>query len=330
MPVEGDFVTDLGFLVVNPRIRRVRQHFTLEVGFHGFAQWHVLGVAQAGIRGGLVFAFALGAEHDVAFSIALRPLDGDGAVAEIFVLKNAADGHAVPGHLFEIAENAGDFLDVVGAQFFALAAEAFAHLLPEAAGINQLDLAPPGFRFAVADDPDVGADAGVVKHIRRQGDDGLDQVILQHVAADLALAAAGAAGEERGAIEHDAEAAAAILGRTHLGNQVQQEEQRAIADARQAGTEPAIETQLGVFLADFLLHLFPFHAEGRIGQHVVVNLAGETVLGKRVAPNDIGDVLALDEHVRLANGVGFGVQLLPIHDEAGPGIEAGQMFARHA
>ena len=120
--------------------------------------------------------------------VALGALDGDGAVAEVLVLEDAADRHAVAGDFLELAEQAGDVLDVRGAEFLALAAEALAHLLPEAAGVDELHLALARGGLAVADDPDVGADAGVVEHVGRQADDGLDQVVLQHVAADLALA----------------------------------------------------------------------------------------------------------------------------------------------
>ena len=156
-----------------------------------------------------------------------------------------------------------------GAELLAFAAEALAHLLPEAAGVDQLHLALASGRLAVADDPDVGADARVVEHIGGQADDGLDQIVLQHVAADFALARARAAGEQRRAVQHDAEPAAAILGRAHFRNEMQQKQQRAVADTRQAGTESAIEAQLLGFLADFLLDLLPLDAERRIGEHVV-------------------------------------------------------------
>src|SRR5690606_29046103 len=43
-----------------------------------------------------------------------------------------------------------------------------------------------------------------------------------------------AAGEQRRAVEHDAEAAAAVGGRAHLGEQVQQEQHGAVGHARQA------------------------------------------------------------------------------------------------
>ena len=60
------------------------------------------------------------------------------------------------------------------AQFLAFAAQALAHLLPETRGIDQLHLALALGGFAVAEDPDVGADAGVVEHIGGQADDRLN------------------------------------------------------------------------------------------------------------------------------------------------------------
>ena len=46
-------------------------------------------------------------------------------------------------------------------------------------------------------------------------DDGLDEVVLQHVAPDLALPAPRAPSEKGRAVEHDAEARAAVPGRAH-------------------------------------------------------------------------------------------------------------------
>ena len=36
--------------MVDPRIGRVRQHFALEVGIDVFAERHIFGIAEAGIR----------------------------------------------------------------------------------------------------------------------------------------------------------------------------------------------------------------------------------------------------------------------------------------
>jgi hypothetical protein len=81
-------------------------------------------------------------------------LDGDGAVAEGFVFEDAGDGDAVAGFLLELAKGADDVLNVRGAEFLAFAAEALAHHLPEAGGIDELDFALPRGGLPVADDPE--------------------------------------------------------------------------------------------------------------------------------------------------------------------------------
>ena len=52
------------------------------------------------------------------------------------------------------------------------------------------------------------------------------------------------------------------------------------------------------------------------------------VVGQRVAEDDVADVLPLDEHVRLADGVGLGVQLLPEHGEPRLRVHRGQVLFR--
>ncbi|MNL69600.1 hypothetical protein D3C87_1944800 [compost metagenome] len=52
---------------------------------------------------------------------------------------------------------------------------------------------------------DIGGDASVVKHVGGQGDNGLDQIILQQIAADLRLATARVAGKKRRAVNDDAD-----------------------------------------------------------------------------------------------------------------------------
>ena len=96
--------------------------------------------------------------------------------------------------------------------------------MPHARGINELHLALACGGFAVADDPDVGGDASVVEHVGGQADDGFEQVVFQHVAADFTLATACATGEQGRAVEDDAKAAAAFTGGAHFGNQVQQKQ----------------------------------------------------------------------------------------------------------
>jgi hypothetical protein len=147
------------------------------------------------------------------------------------------------------------------------------------------------------------------------------------MAADLALARAGAAGEQRRAVQHDADAAAAILRGAHLRQQMQQEQQRAIRDARQAGAEATGMAHLLVLAADLLLDLLPLHAEGRVGQHVVELLRRVAVVGEGVAGDDVAHVLALDEHVCLADGVALVVQFLSVHRQACGGVMGQQVLA---
>ena len=151
-------------------------------------------------------------------------LDGDAAIAEgvggenfggegFFGLGGGVGGFASAGALGlgggverlrgdggEVAEGAGDRLDVVVAHLVAFRAEGFAHLAVKVDAVDELHAALAVGGLFVGEDPDVGRDAGVVEHVGRQGDDGFEQVALEEVAADLALAGTGAAGEERGAI----------------------------------------------------------------------------------------------------------------------------------
>ena len=135
----------------------------------------------------------------------------------------------------------------------------------------------------------------------RQGDDGFQPVVFDDPAPDFRLTAARVAGEEGRAVEDDGDSAAAVFGRTHLGEHVLQEQQRAVVDARRARSEPALITQLVVLVLDVFLLLLPLHAEGRIGEHVIELFFGESVPGERVREDDVVRILTLDEHVGLAD-----------------------------
>ena len=63
-------------------------------------------------------------------------------------------------------------------------------------GADNIGVFTPLFR-------NVGGDAGVVKHVRRQGDDRVEQVRLDNPAPDLGLTRAGLIGEQRRAVEDD-------------------------------------------------------------------------------------------------------------------------------
>src|SRR5205823_6051047 len=114
--------------------------------------------------------------------IALRAFNRNRAIAEVLILKYAADRHTVAGALLELTEQPSDVIDVFWTQFLPLAAQALAHLLPKPTGIDELQLAFTVLGFTVTQNPHVSADAGVVEHVGRQSDNRLNEVILQHVA----------------------------------------------------------------------------------------------------------------------------------------------------
>ena len=103
-----------------------------------------------------------------------------------------------------------------------------------------------------------------------------------------------------------------------------EEEERAVVDARRASAEAPAEAERVALLLDVALLLLPLHAERRIGEHVVerpfLAVAGpvETVLGEGVAQDDGVGILALDEHVGLADCPGFVVPVLA--EELGLGV----------
>ncbi len=106
--------------------------------------------------------------------------------------------------------------------------------------------------------------------------------MLQHVAADLALAAAGVAGEERRAVHDDREPRAAVLRVLGVREQVQQEQELPVTDPRQAWAEPAGRTAL-VFGLDGVLVALPILAVGRIGDQIVERVAAVAIVPERAA-----------------------------------------------
>ena len=123
---------------------------------------------------------------------AQRALDGDFPVAE----GGVGEDLRLLG-LLERKEGVADAGDVLVGQFAILLAQVFAQRLESLRGVDELHLAFSMRRLAIAEHPDISGDAGVVEHIERQGNDGLQPVALDDPAADVALALAGVAGEER-------------------------------------------------------------------------------------------------------------------------------------
>ena len=87
---------------------------------------------------------------------------------------------------------------------------------------------------------------------------------------------------------------------------MQEKEQRAVINARQAWAEASLKAE-GLML---LLHrwqlVLPVHTKGGIGQHVVklfgLVLVLALAVAQRVAQSDIFHVFAFDEHVGTADG----------------------------
>ena len=153
-----------------------------------------------------------------------RPLDGHLPIAEIRVLENLA-----LLVLFECEKGLADALDVVFAEFAILLAEILAQRAMPAGGVDQLHHAAAMRGFAVGQHPHVGSDAGVVEQVEGQGDDGFEPVVLDDPAADVALALAGVAGEQRTAVVYFGDAAAESGLPFHLGELVGQEQHLAVA-----------------------------------------------------------------------------------------------------
>ena len=105
-----------------------------------------------------------------------------------------------------------------------------------------------------------------------------------------------------------------------------QKEERAVRDARQTGTETPGKTFEGMLVIDFGFDLFPVDAEGGIGEHVVELVGVELIVTEGVAELDAADILPLDQHIRFANGIGFGVQFLAEGAHHRLGIEFVDVF----
>src|SRR6266566_2169431 len=188
-----------------------------------------------------------------------RPLDGDAGVAEVGVVE---DLRGVTRRKAAVEPN--DLGDLVApilllADLATLVAEATAHGNVKLARVEELDLALAALLLAVGDDPDIGADPGVVEHLLGQGDEGFEPVVLDDPLADVALARTRAAREKWRSAEHNRQARAVFVllrqDRLEFADHVLQEQQRATVDARQASTKATGETLFVVFRLNLLLLL---------------------------------------------------------------------------
>lgn len=261
-----------------------------------------------------------------------RALDGDLPVAKLVVREGFAAerrrerGHSCPllgciranrsvrAPLIHIEVGLGDLLDVRLGEGAVLFAEVLAQLLIQLRGINELDLALTLLGLVIGQHPDVGGDAGVVEDVVRQLDDGLQVVVLDEVAADIAGTAAGIAGEEGGTIVTcgDAGAERAVLKPLHLGDHLHEEEQLAIIHRRRGGDTFSVSLHIrqsdlkaavdddglaALFFQNLALVGLPALPIRGIGEHEVEAQGAELIRGEGGAVADVFGVVPLDHHV---------------------------------
>ena len=249
---------------------------------------------------------------------AQRALDRDLPVAEGGVGKDLR-----LWRFLEIEEGATDALDVLRREFAVLLAEILAQRLEPLAGVDELQLALAVRGLFVGQHPDVGGDAGVVEKVERQCDDGLEPVVLDEPAADVAFALPRIASEQRAAVVHLGDATAECGLGIHLRGHVGEKEHLPVARAGDERQLLALVHHLEARVAHAVLAthrfevLLPALAVRRIGKHEVEFLGRERVVRERGpfrATDDVVGALpfAFQQHVRLADGVGLGVDLLAV------------------
>ena len=301
----GDLIAHLGLGPVDPGVGGVGQDLPGEIGVDVLGERDVFGVAQGGIGHRLALF-----QHGVSGFVAQGALDNDFAVAKGGGIKDLAFAIdaclvAVDGVVSELAVGPDDEIAAALGDVVPLGADGLAPGLEAMAGVDQLHLARPMEGLVLAQDPDIGGDARVHELVRGELDDGVQPVVLQNIAADLAGAAAGVAGEQGRAVLDDGHFAVG----SQFGETIQHKELLTVGDLRQARAEPAQLAPGGFGLHRLLLPL-PVDAEGRIGDAILEGEALELVVGQGVAEPHVVGVSAADHHVGLGNGEGGGVELL--------------------
>ena len=259
------------------------------------------------------------------------PFDRHALIAEIVIVENFTRlALAKPAILTHHRS------DIVLPHLTSLVAQAATHGLPAGAGINELNFALAVRLLAVGDEPDIGADAGVVEHLFRQGDNSLKPVVLNHPFANLALSAAGTAGKERRAVKNNGQTRAVLvllgLVRLKLAEHMLQEEQRAVVHPWQAGPESSAKAQLFMLALHHALLFFPVHPKRRVGQQIIelpfcFRVPGRiAVVQQRITKADIAVLIALHEQVRGRNSIGARIEILSEYPQFGLGVMLAQII----
>ncbi len=137
--------------------------------------------------------------------------------------------------LLESEEGIHNATDVFCGQLAVLLAQIFSQGLVPLRGIDELHPAFAVGGLAVGEHPDVGGNAGVVKHIERQGDNRLEPVVFDDPAPNIALALASIACKEGGTVMHLGNAAAQRGVVLHLGEHIHQKQHLPVAGAGKEG-----------------------------------------------------------------------------------------------
>ena len=194
----------------------------------------------------------------------------------------------------ERREGVADAPDILFGELAVLLPQVLAQRLEPGDGVDGLHLAAPVLGLAVGEDPDVRGDAGVVEDVEGQSHDGFQPVVLDDPAADVALALAGIAREEGRAVVDFRDAAAQGGALLHLGELVHQEHELAVAGAGDHLVVVVVavlddKTRVGdVTLSTQALQIrLPAFAIGRVGEHEVKFLGGETIRRQGGAELDV-------------------------------------------
>ena len=150
------------------------------------------------------------------------------AVHKFFILENFA-----VFAFFKRRVQLNDFAAVLRQQFVFLVACRLAQLVEDAGGINQLHIALAFRALVLGQNPDIGGNAGVVKQVRGQRNNGFQQILFQNPAANLAFAGCCTARKQRTAVFDNRSATHLVI---HLINSRLHENQLGIAAARQTCT----------------------------------------------------------------------------------------------
>ena len=100
-----------------------------------------------------------------------------------------------------------------------------------------------------------------------------------------------------------------------------QKQQRTVVDSGQTCSKTPAQPFAVRFGFDDFFGFFPVHPKWRIGKHVIKLLFFQTVHCKSIAKLDVAGVLPFDQHVRLTDGVRFGIDFLTEYFEFCFGVE---------